>query len=103
MFFIIINKNYSMNFDESEKLRDELKIDQYFLKTIKTKKGQALYSEFVKKHNHTVNKLILELEKLKEDFNIFKIHTMSQMKNKELNPRQIKCVTSPFDIYIQYK
>jgi hypothetical protein len=92
-----------MNFDAAEQLRTELIANIDHLKSIKTKSHQQKFNSFVKKHDVLVNDLLKELDSLKEEFNLFKLHTLSTVENKQILPRAGKCVTNPFSIYVKQK
>jgi len=92
-----------MNFNEAEKVRNELREDINHLKSVKMKTQQSKFNNFVKEHESHVNTLIEELESLQDEFNLFKLHTLSSIEHEEDKPRKSKCVTSPFTIYIQQK
>jgi len=92
-----------MNFDKTEKIREELFKNCKDLKKIKTKTKQAYFSELSKNIENNIEELCKEIVILKDEFRIFKLNTLSTIENKEINNNESKCVTSPFSIYISQK
>jgi len=92
-----------MNFEASETLREQLKKDCSNFKTFKIKSQQGKYVSLTRSHEKHIEELCEELERLKEEFKLFKLHTLSNIEQTELEPRKMKCVSSPFTIYLQQK
>jgi hypothetical protein len=93
-----------MNFDAAERLRTELNGQIDHLKTVKTKTQQNNFNSFIRNHQDSINELLKELDNLKEDFNLFKLHTLSTVELKsEQHVGRGRCVTNPFSIYVIQK
>jgi len=92
-----------MNFDSAETLREQLKTDCSSFKSLKAKSHQVKYTALVKEHEKRIEKLCEELESLKEEFKLFKLHTLSTIEQTDLEPLKRRCVSSPFTIYLQQK
>lgn len=93
----------NMNFGAGETLREQLKKDCIVFKSFKVKSQQGKYVSLTKEHEKHIEQLCEELEKLKDEFKLFKLHTLSTIEQTELEPRKRKCVSSPFSIYLQQK
>ena len=91
-----------MNFDPAEELRTQLNGQIEHLRQIKTKNQQQKFNAFVKQHEVSMNNLLKELDDLKEEFKIFKLHTLSTVEHTD-KPSRGKCVTNPFSIYVIQK
>ena len=92
-----------MNFDAAEELRTGINTQIDTLRNIKTKNQQQKYNMLIKNHESSINNLLEEMDSLREEFNMFKLHTLSTFEQRSEQPRRGKCVTNPFSIYIIQK
>jgi len=93
----------SMNFDNAEKLREKLKNNVGEMKKVKVKTNQAKYAKLVRLQSDLLDQLFQELNSLKVSFEMFKLHTLSTFEQEKQVQINTKCVTTPFQIYVQQK
>tara|TARA_B110000211_G_C13807130_1_gene433215 strand:- start:202 stop:480 length:279 start_codon:yes stop_codon:yes gene_type:complete len=92
-----------MNFDNSEKLQEKLKNNVGEMKKVKAKTNQTKYTKLVRLQGDLLDQLFEEMDSLKNSFEMFKLHTLSTFEQEKQSQISTKCVTTPFQIYVQQK
>ena len=92
-----------MNFNLSEKIREDLQKQTALLKTFQVHKKQKQFTQIIKNHADCLEELFNEIKELREEFQQFKLNTLSKMEEDEKQPGRNRMITTPFDIYSSQK
>ena len=93
----------NMNFNQAEKLREDLRKNSNELKKFKARSNQGKFLTLTRDQGKLLDELFNEIKELKVSFEMFKLHTLSTIEEEKKNETHTKCVTNPFSIYVQQK
>ena len=83
-----------MNFLPAERLRERIQLNNELLKKKTTK-----HAKILKDQNEIFVSLCSELDDLKEQFEIFKMNTLSHIEKSDYFLNNNEIITKPFEIY----